>query len=246
MEDRSPTGVIIEMANCTDPAQEASFSDWYEKTYIPKMVGTGTLYSGIRFKNCAPNRPEYPRRVPEAMYTTIYETDWPNQRKAYDTMKRQGEQWKQSGQLHPALQVTFQTMFWRRPEPGQGHVSEKPINGISLVMIRGDKDFTRWAEHTHIRYIAQGMPKGFTMITRYENVLSQTEGPLWLHLYELDSEDPDTDVRHMVDPVRNLLGDGTPAFKEWATHPSLEIWYVNTFKRVSPVGTIKPMQKPPF
>ncbi|MBM4405529.1 MAG: hypothetical protein FJ039_04995 [Chloroflexi bacterium] len=243
MEDRTPTGVLIEMANCTDPKAEVAFNEWYEKVHIPKMIGTGALYNGIRFRNTAPNRPEYERRVPEAIYCTIYETNWPDTRKAYDAMQRRWQEWEKTGELHPAFQCTFQTMFWRRPEPAQGHTSEKPINGISLVMIRGDKDFTRWAEHIHIRYIVQAMPKGFTMITRYENALSQTEGPLWLHLYELDSEDPDSDVRQMVATVRRLLGEETPMFKEWAKHPSREMWYVNTFKRVSPVGAVRPMHK---
>ncbi len=241
MEDRSPTGVLIEMANCKDPNAEEDFNQWYEGCYIPDMIGTGALYSGIRFKNCAPHRPEYPRRVPEAMYTTVYETDWPDTRKACEAIKRRWDQWQKAGRLHRALEITFQTMFWRRPEPPQGHLSERPINGISLVMVRGDRDFTRWAKFVHLRYIAQAMPKGFTMITRYENALSQTEGPLHLHLYELDSDDPDTDVRHMVDPVRTLLGETTPKFKEWGKHPSLEIWYVNTFKRVSSVGAVRPL-----
>src|SRR5947209_643148 len=109
MEDRSPTGVIIEMANCTDPKAEPAFNDWYEKTYIPNMVSTGALYSGIRLKNCAPDRPEYPRKVPEAAYCTVYETDWPDTRKAYVAMKRRWDQWQKAGQLHPAFQVTFQT-----------------------------------------------------------------------------------------------------------------------------------------
>jgi len=40
-----------------------------------------------------------------------------------------------------------------------------------------------------------------------------------------------------------LLGEETPMFKEWAKHPSREMWYVNTFKRVSPVGAVRPMHK---
>ncbi|MBI3744125.1 MAG: hypothetical protein HY261_07570 [Chloroflexi bacterium] len=233
MEDRSPTGVLLEMANCTDAKALEDFNAWYERTHIPDMVATGALYKGLRFENCKPNRPEYPRRVKEAKWLTVYETDWQDSRKAYDAVMHRWEVWKKSGRLHPALETTFLTMYRRRPEPGQGHLSEKPINGINLVLVRGDEDFHRWGKFVHIRWIAEVDPPGYTMITRYENAVSATEGPNILHLYEMVSDDHIRDQATFPKLVEQRLGKDTPAMKDWQMHPSLEIWYVNSFKRVS-------------
>ncbi len=235
MEDRSPTGVILEMANCTDPARQADFESWYEQCHIPDLASTGAVYSGIRFKNCKPSRTEYPRKIPEATYLTVYETDWPDAHKAYEAVTRRWPVWQAQKRFHPAFQSTFFTMYRRRPEPPQGHMSEKKTTGIFLILVRGDEGFNHWAKFVHLRYIAQANAPGYTMITRYENAVSETEGPRYLHLYELVTEDAEADRAKMAPAVEKLLGGAdTPLFKHWAKYPGLDIWYVNTFQRVSP------------
>ena len=70
------------------------------------------------------------------------------------------------------------------------------------------------------------------MITPYESV--DGSDPLFMHLYEVGTADPEEWFKGMPDRVAKHLGGGpgTPAFDDWANHQALRILYVNTFKRV--------------
>ena len=88
-----------------------------------------------------------------------------------------------------------------------------------------------WADFVHIRHIAEAAVPGYTMITPYEN--AGGGDPRYLHLYEMDSADPESTFASMRPLVEKRLGrQGTPAFDEWAWHRELRIVYVNSFGRV--------------
>ena len=69
---------------------------------------------------------------------------------------------------------------------------------------------------------------GYTMITPYE---VDGDGPRFLHLYELDSNDPEATFQSMTPRVRARLDDA--AYECWAFHPELRIDYVSTYRRVA-------------
>lgn len=58
------------------------------------------------------------------------------------------------------------------------------------------------------------------MITPYENAFG--EDPLFLHLYELESDDPVRDTEEMTSQV----------CEHWAFTETLDILYVDVFKRI--------------
>ena len=70
------------------------------------------------------------------------------------------------------------------------------------------------------------------MVSVYENATGAD--PRFLHLYEMDTDDPEGCFFRVPDLVTERLGGGpgTPAFDDWASHPALRILYVNTFKRL--------------
>ena len=80
--------------------------------------------------------------------------------------------------------------------------------------------------------IAAAAPQHFTMITPYENVTGGE--PRFLHLYELDTDDPEPAFQAMT-PATKARGDaggwGSHPFDEWAWHPDLVIDFVSTFRR---------------
>jgi hypothetical protein len=54
-----------------------------------------------------------------------------------------------------------------------------------------------------------------------------------MHLYEMDTDDPEASFQLMPKLVEERLGPrGSPAWDEWAWHPALLIEYVNTFRLV--------------
>jgi hypothetical protein len=65
------------------------------------------------------------------------------------------------------------------------------------------------------------------MITPYE---VDGEGPRFLHLYELEGDDPEATFNAMTPLVRTRLDDD--AFRAWTWHPELVIDYVSTYRKV--------------
>jgi hypothetical protein len=107
---------------------------------------------------------------------------------------------------------------------------------VLLVLISpktpgGAQELRDWADFVHIRHIAEVAVPGYTMITPYENAADGD--PRFLHLYEMNSADPESTFASMRPLVEKRLGpQGTPAFDAWAWHRELRIVYVNTFARV--------------
>ena len=163
------------------------------------------------WENAHPNRTDLPRKLDEFQYLGISESD-------------ADAQWR----------------FRRYPRPGQGVLTGKATRGVLLVLVGirepGQKQaFRDWADFTHIRHIAASDDddvSGGLMITPYESV--DGSDPLFMHLYELGTADPERWFSGMPDRVAKRLGGGfgTSAFDDWASHPALRILYVNTFKRI--------------
>src|SRR5207302_976143 len=87
-----------------------------------------------------------------------------------------------------------------------------------------------WADFVHIRHIAAAGVPGYTQITPYEH-----DGePRFMHLYEMDTEDPEGAYQLMPKLVADRLGADSPAFAEWADWRGAggHIVYCNTFGRI--------------
>ena len=183
---------------------------WLQPAGAPRRGGALTWW-----ENACPARSEFPRKIDEFRSLGIAEVE--------DGFQPPGDV---SG-WH----------FRRYPRPGQGVLSGKPTLGLLLVLVsprlpEQGQAFRDWADFTHIRHIAASDDSDGLMITPYENVTGGD--PSFLHLYELATDDPEGWFQGMPDRVAKHLGGGpgTPAFDEWAWHPSLRILYVNTFKRI--------------
>jgi len=183
---------------------------WLETADSP--AGGATTW----WENAHPNRNDLPRKLDDFRYLGISETE------------TAGARWS----------------FRRYPRPGQGVLTGRPTLGILLVLV-GIREpgqaqaFRDWAAFTHIHHIAacdDDSVSGGLMITPYENV--DGSDPLFMHLYELGTNDPETWFKGMPERVAKRLGGsfGTPAFDDWADHPALRILYVNTFKRIDADG----------
>ena len=162
-----------------------------------------------RWVDCVPGRTDLPRHVPEIPVLG-------------------------SRPSRSMDHVTVPGLCYRRtPRPGQGRLTGRPTTGLLLVLIsprhddRAGAGLRDWGDFVHLSHIAAAGVPGYTMITPYE---VDGAGPRFLHLYELDADDPEAVYQAMTPLVRERL---EPAeFEQWAWHPDLLIDYVSTYRRV--------------
>lgn len=175
---------------------------------VPAM--RGARHASV-WEDCVPGRADLPRTLPELPVLTIAEVD--------------DELAAPEGGYH----------FVATARPGQGILTGRPTIGLCLVLIsprtaEGAQALRDWGDFVHIRHIAEAGVPGYTMITPYE---SATGGePRYLHLYEIDRDDPEAVFQSMTPLVASRLGGrDSDAYREWAWHPELRIDYVSTYRR---------------
>ncbi len=171
--------------------------------------GAGTT----RWTDCVPDRTDLPRTLPAMPVLGI--TPLRDDEPAPD-----GDGW----------------CFARTPRQGQGRLTDRPTTGLCLVLISPKHDtqdaataLRDWGDFVHISHIAAAGVPGYTMITPYERA-PVAPTPRYLHLYEMDGDDPEACFQAMTPLVRARLGS-EDAFRAWAWHPELRIDYVSTYRR---------------
>lgn len=208
MEDRITPGLYLEMTE--GPV------DGYVAARVPEVLGLDGAARATWWRNAHRDRADLPRRLPEFEYLAVYEVD--HRFAAPETPPG----------------VTGH-LFHHYRRPGQGRVTGRPTLGLSLVLISPTEparaqELRDWADFVHIRFIAEANVPGYTMITPYENVTG--DDPLYLHFYEMDTDQPEAAFASMTPLVEQLLEGSTQPFGEWAFHDALRIFYVNSFVRV--------------
>jgi len=221
MEDRLTPALYLEMS--TQAPED------YERARVPELLARAGVQRATWWENVVPGRTDLPRELDEFSLLGLYEVD--------DTFRPpdDGAASPAGQRIGPASRAGLH--FRRYPRPAQGSLSGRPTIGLSLVLISPRRPeqaqaLRDWADFVHIRHIAEIGNPGYTMITPYENAAGGD--PRFMHLYEIDAEDPEAAFRAMTPRVIERLGGGfgTPAFDAWAHHDALRIMYVNSFSRV--------------
>ena len=217
MEDRTTPGLYLEM---TTQAPEE-----YERQRVPRLLTRAGVQRATWWQNVVPDRSDLPRELDEFSLLGLYEVD--------ETFQVPDD--APDADADADADGAAGLHFRRCPRPAQGSLSGRPTIGLSLVLIsprRPEQAQTLrdWADFVHIRHIAETGNPGYTMITPYENVTGGD--PRFMHLYEIDTDDPEAAFRAMTPRVIERLGGGfgTPAFDAWAFHDALRIMYVNSFR----------------
>jgi len=225
VEDRQPTGLLLEMLRGDDPADVEA---WQRDVAIPKAMASGWFTTGTAFRNLRPDESRFPLKVDPFTHLTVYELARPDV--AWTCMEGLPEN-------EGGIEVVDRILYRRYPRPSQGRLSGKPTLGLFLILISPTErsraqELRDWADFTHLHGIAASSPDGFTTITPYENVAG--DDPMFLHFYELDTPDVVAAVDAMPEAVMKRFGYqmGDDAFMRWAMHDALDIWYVNVFGRV--------------
>jgi len=225
MEDRQPTGLMIEMLDGPDAG---AVENWQRDIAIPKALANGWFTRGTPFRNLRQEETRFQQKIDAFSHLTVYEIERPDVAWTCTDGLPHGED---------GIRVTNRFLFKRYPRPSQGRVSGKPTRGIFFILISPSsperaQELRDWADFTHIHGIAASSPDGFTTITPFENAMGGD--PRFMHFYELDTDDVVASVDAMPEAVMKRFGFemGDEAFLEWALNDALDIWYVNVFGRV--------------
>ena len=207
MEDRLTRALYLET---TDRAAVA-----YAAERVPEVLGGSGVERATWWENAVHDRTDLPRVLAEFSVLGAYEVD--------DTFVAPST---------PPDVVGHH--FVRTTRPGQGCLTGRPTIGLSLVLISprepGQAQALRdWGDFVHIRHIAAAGVPGYAMITPYEH--AEGGDPRFLHLYEIDRDDPEAVFQSMTPLVAKRFGGyNTPEYRAWAQTPALRIMYVNTFR----------------
>jgi hypothetical protein len=232
MEDRQPTGLMLEMIRPV-AGDESAAARWQREEGIRSALASGVYERATSFRNLRYGAAIFPPKIDEPTHVTVYELTSPDVLDAFD--RSETDLPKGNGEV-----MVNRGVFKRYPRPGQGVCTGNPLTGMYLILISPTErlraqELRDWADFVHIHYIAASCPRGFTMITPYEN--ARGEDPLFMHLYELETDDPGRSVDEMTPQVCEKWGFKLDfedaAFKRWAVTDSLDIWYVNVFERVA-------------
>ena len=214
MEDRVTPFLYLELS--------AQSVDEYAATRAPAQAARPGVERASWWSDCVPGRRDLPRRLDDATTLGVYECT-----AAFEP---------------PTPTAGIHGIHLRQVRPAQGTLGAGPTLGLEVVLI-SPKDAARavalrdWADFVHIHDIAAAAPEHFTMITPYEDVGGGE--PRYLHLYELDTDDPEPAFQAMTPATkarRDRGGWNTHPFDEWAWHEDLVIEYVSTFRRESPLS----------
>jgi hypothetical protein len=210
MEDRITPALYLEMTDL--PADD------YATGRALELRAAAGVERVTWWQNCVPFRTDLPRRLPEFKTLGLVEADLAFAPSA------------------PADGAAGH-LFHRTPRPAQGNLDRRPTLGLELVLVSpkheaGAQALRDWADFIHIRDIAAAAAPHFKMITPYENAHApHADGPRYLHLYELDTDDPEPAFQEMTPAtVAHRKRAGGHSWREWSGHPELVIDYVNTFR----------------
>jgi hypothetical protein len=194
----------------------------YAAERLPQVLALPGVERGSWWADCVPARRDLPRRLDDFVTLGLFEC---------------------TAELEPPpLRDGVLGLHLRQVRPGQGTLGAGPTLGLELVLISprsGDRAVALrdWADFVHIHDIAAAAPERFTMITPYENVTGGD--PRYLHLYELDTDDPEPAFQGMT-PATQARAEGggwnSHPFEEWAWHEDLVIDFVSTFRREGTAG----------
>jgi hypothetical protein len=104
------TGLFIVTSNCSDPAREREFSDWYTQVHLPDILSTGLFHTAYRYVHTAP-------QSGQGKYIALYETDADDPARAVAELRNHRHKWVDTGRLSDVLQVVSRATYTRLYPP---------------------------------------------------------------------------------------------------------------------------------
>jgi hypothetical protein len=149
MEGRYPLAIRLIRTNCSDPAQEAGFNEWYDRVHTPDVLSSGMISHVVRYRNVNPEGPG-------PGYLAIHEIVWEDLESVARAVVRTRRRLTEGGGFHPALEIV-KAETWKRigAEFTTSRTGKAPVAGIFVVESQcadpgREGEFNTWYDDAHI------------------------------------------------------------------------------------------------
>jgi hypothetical protein len=203
MEGRFPGAIRMIRTNCTDPAQDRSFNDWYDGVHTPDVLSSGMVSRVVRYQNAE-------RGDTGPGYIAIHELAWDDLDEVARHVARTRRRLTAGNGFHPALQIV-KAQTWKRigrafstPRTGRASVVGVFVVETHCADEARVEEFNRWYNDVHVpdlldtrlftsayRFsaVAAGSLTGPVAPTETEAVAGSADPrPTFLVLYETDGD----------------------------------------------------------
>ena len=184
MEGRFARSLLYVLTNCNDPAQDAEFNDWYNRTHLPDIVNSGLFQNPMRFIK-ATDTPD----AEDPRYLATYESDSDDPGELLEEVMRLRKRLEEQGRLHPASHLEYAGML-RRIDGGFWSRSQgRKVAGVMVVSSNcsdpaREDEFNDWYSDIHLPDILS--TGDFHADYRYEDINPhESVGKYWA-IYETD------------------------------------------------------------
>lgn len=101
-----PKHLLLVLTNCTDPAREDEFNEWYDHTHLPDLAAQHGVVNAVRYRTrrAADGRPKY---------LALYELDTDDPRSKIKEILAGDEERTRRGRMIDCLEITFVGTFER-------------------------------------------------------------------------------------------------------------------------------------
>ncbi len=91
---KTTKSLLVALRDCTDPAREDEYNDWYFREHAPDTLSSGVYFRATRYINIdwKPGDPKY---------LQIYESDWDDANAAREAMGKANAALRKIGRAHP-------------------------------------------------------------------------------------------------------------------------------------------------
>lgn len=139
MEGRYSPGILIQLADCTDPAQENEFNQWYNEDFIPKCEVLGFIRNTKRYENFSGKEPTFRGRPKYLTLAEVYRTDLKQGLKEYHDFDAK---LKAGGQGFEAMAIKLDTIYEQFGPELRSERTGRPVKVLYCGLL-GCTDLTR-------------------------------------------------------------------------------------------------------
>jgi len=151
MEGRYPPGILIQLTDCTDPAQETEFNRWYNEVFIPKCEALGFIRNTRRYENFLSHEATFRGRPKYLALAEVYRTDLKQALREYRNFDTE---LKARGQGFEAMALKLDTMYERFGPELRSERTGRPIKVLYCGLLgctdsTREDEFNKWYADRH-------------------------------------------------------------------------------------------------
>ncbi len=139
MDGRYPSGILVVLSDCKDPAKERQFNKWYNETYIPWMERLKFVRNTRRYENLFGAEPTFRGRP---KYLSLSEINHDDLKQALKEIRASEAQLNAEGKGSAVMVTKLDTMYQRIGPEFRTERTGRPVKW-AMCALPGCADTTR-------------------------------------------------------------------------------------------------------